>query len=39
MLRPKSKIKKHIQDDVKTKIQDMEVKLKLMYKCQSQNSE
>jgi hypothetical protein len=37
MLKPKSKIKKHIKNDIKAKIQDKEVKLKLMCKCQSQN--
>jgi len=37
MSKPKSKIKKHIQDDIKTKIQNKKVKLRLMCKCQSQN--
>ena len=37
MPRPKSKIRKHIQDDVKAKIQDKEVRSRIMCKCQGQN--
>jgi hypothetical protein len=37
MSRPKSKIRKHIQDDVKAKLQDKEVRSKTIYKCQGQN--